>query len=88
MRKPVKKTFRLTPTVAALGVVAGLMFSTAAQAQNILIGVVGPTTGALTQYGDMVKEGIHTAVERINAAGGVNGRMLETVAIDDGCEPK
>lgn len=83
-----KKTFRLTPTVAALGVVAGLMFSTAAQAQNILIGVVGPTTGALTQYGDMVKEGIHTAVERINASGGVNGRMLETVAIDDGCEPK
>ena len=59
-----------------------------AQAQTIKIGVVGPTTGPVTQYGDMVREGVDTAVERINAAGGVNGKKLETVVIDDGCEPK
>ena len=34
----------------------------------------------------MVREGVDTAVERINAAGGVNGKKLETVVIDDGCE--
>jgi len=83
-----KKTFNLIPAVAALGMAAGLMLSAGAQAQNIKIAVVGPTTGAVTQYGDMVKEGVNTAVERINAAGGINGRMLETVSIDDGCEPK
>src|SRR3546814_10846637 len=31
---------------------------------------------------------IYTAVERINAAGGIDGKKLETVVIDDGCEPK
>ncbi|EHK64376.1 branched-chain amino acid ABC transporter substrate-binding protein [Achromobacter arsenitoxydans] len=83
-----KPVFRLTPVIAALGVAAGLTFGAAAQAQTIKIGVVGPTTGAVTQYGDMVREGVDTAVERINAAGGINGKKLETVVIDDGCEPK
>ncbi|MGN6459354.1 MAG: ABC transporter substrate-binding protein, partial [Achromobacter mucicolens] len=83
-----KPVFRLTPVIAALGVAAGLTFGAAAHAQTIKIGVVGPTTGAVTQYGDMVREGVDTAVERINAAGGVNGKKLETVVIDDGCEPK
>ncbi|MBV2158392.1 branched-chain amino acid ABC transporter substrate-binding protein [Achromobacter denitrificans] len=83
-----KPVFRLTPVIAALGVAAGMAFGAGAQAQTIKIGVVGPTTGAVTQYGDMVREGVDTAVERINAAGGVNGKKLETVVIDDGCEPK
>ncbi|CAB3632901.1 MAG: branched-chain amino acid ABC transporter substrate-binding protein [Achromobacter pulmonis] len=83
-----KQAFRLTPVIAALGVAAGLAFSAGAQAQTIKIAVVGPTTGPVTQYGDMVREGVDTAVERINAAGGVNGKKLETVVIDDGCEPK
>ena len=83
-----KPAFRLTPVIAALGVAAGLTFAAGAQAQTIKIGVVGPTTGPVTQYGDMVREGVDTAVERINAAGGVNGKKLETVVIDDGCEPK
>ena len=83
-----KPTFRLTPVIAALGVVAGLTFAAGAHAQTIKIGVVGPTTGAVTQYGDMVREGVDTAIERINAAGGVNGKKLEAVVIDDGCEPK
>ncbi|CAB3719589.1 MULTISPECIES: branched-chain amino acid ABC transporter substrate-binding protein [Achromobacter] len=83
-----KPVFRLTPVIAALGVAAGMAFAAGAQAQTIKIGVVGPTTGAVTQYGDMVREGVDTAVERINAAGGVNGKKLETVVIDDGCEPK
>ncbi|WAI81362.1 MULTISPECIES: branched-chain amino acid ABC transporter substrate-binding protein [Achromobacter] len=83
-----KPTFRLTPVFAALGVAAGLTFAAGAHAQTIKIGVVGPTTGAVTQYGDMVREGVDTAIERINAAGGVNGKKLEAVVIDDGCEPK
>ncbi|WMD21961.1 branched-chain amino acid ABC transporter substrate-binding protein [Achromobacter seleniivolatilans] len=83
-----KPVFRLTPVIAALGVAAGLTFAAGAHAQTIKIAVVGPTTGAVTQYGDMVREGVDTAVERINAAGGINGKKLETVVIDDGCEPK
>ena len=42
----------------------------------------------MAQYGDMVKEGALTAIERINAAGGVDGHTLELVPMDDACEPK
>jgi branched-chain amino acid transport system substrate-binding protein len=36
----------------------------------------------------MVREGVNTAVEQINAAGGVEGKPLELLMIDDACEPK
>src|SRR5690606_12392495 len=87
-RFPMTQSFRLTPMLAALGLAVGLGISAGAQAQSIKIGVVGPTTGPVTQYGAMVREGVDTAVERINAAGGIDGKKLETVVIDDGCEPK
>jgi len=83
-----KQTFRLSPVLAALSLAAGLAVSAGVQAESIKIGVVGPTTGPVTQYGAMVREGVDTAVEVINAAGGVDGKKLETVVIDDGCEPK
>jgi len=73
----------------ALGISMGLLISGAASAQDTLrIAVVGPTTGPVTQYGDMVREGVDTAVEQINAAGGVLGMKLETFKVDDACEPK
>ena len=82
-----KTPFRLHTVVAALGL-AGTMIFSVAHAQNIKIAMVIPTTGALTQYGDMVKEGVTTAVELANAAGGVNGKKIEIVPVDDACEPK
>lgn len=79
---------RFTPLAAALGLAAGMLISTTAAADTIRIAIAGPFTGALTQYGTMVKEGVDTAIEQINSAGGVLGKQLETVEIDDGCEPK
>lgn len=79
---------RFTPLAAALGLAAGMFLSTAASADTIKIAIAGPFTGALTQYGTMVKEGVDTAIEQINAAGGVLGKQFEAVSIDDGCEPK
>ncbi|CAM5787988.1 MAG: branched-chain amino acid ABC transporter substrate-binding protein [Burkholderiales bacterium] len=79
-------SFRMKTVAAALGV-AGLFAFSTAQAQ-IKIAIVGPATGPVTQYGDMVKEGVTTAVEMFNAAGGANGKKFETVVVDDACEPK
>jgi branched-chain amino acid transport system substrate-binding protein len=83
-----KHVFRLSPVLSALALAAGIAASTGAHADSIKIGVVGPTTGPVTQYGAMVREGVDTAIEMINAAGGVDGKKLEAVVIDDGCEPK
>lgn len=79
---------RFTPVAAALGLAAGMLISSVASADTIRIAIAGPYTGALTQYGDMVKEGVDTAIETINASGGVLGKQLEAVVIDDACEPK
>ena len=76
------------PRALALSLALGLGASGAASAQTIKIGVAGPSTGPLTQYGQMVREGVDTAIERINAAGGVDGKQLQAVAYDDACEPK
>ena len=73
--------------VAAAAGVSALLMAGAVQAQ-IKIATVIPATGPLTQYGDMITEGVTTAVELANAAGGVNGQQLEIVVVDDACEPK
>lgn len=56
--------------------------------ETIKIAYVGPITGSITQYGDMVKEGIVTAIEEINENGGINGKKVELISEDDSCEPK
>ena len=55
---------------------------------TIKIAFAGPTTGPVAQYGDMQMMGAKMAVEQINAKGGVNGKKLEGVVMDDACEPK
>jgi len=76
------------PMAAALSLSAGLLFAASAGAQTIRIAVAGPFTGPLTQYGEMIEQGARTAVEILNDAGGVRGKPLELVLMDDGCEPK
>ncbi len=76
------------PRMLVLSLALGLGASGAAGAQTIKIGVAGPATGPVTQYGQMVREGVDTAIERINAAGGVDGKQFEAVSYDDACEPK
>ncbi len=77
--------FRLSTLTAALGL---SMMAAAAHADVVKIAAVGPVTGPVTQYGDMVREGIMTAIEKINAEGGVDGHTFEMVTVDDACEPK
>ena len=79
---------RQTALVAAIALSTLAALSPAHAADTLRIGLAGPTTGPVTQYGNMVREGAITAIEQINAAGGVNGQQLEAVVIDDACEPK
>lgn len=49
----------------------------------IKVGAISPNTGALAAYGEAVSNGIDLAVMEINAAGGVLGRPLEVIHMDD-----
>lgn len=59
-----------------------------ASAEDIKIAIAGPETGEVAQYGDMQFSGAKMAVEQINKAGGVDGKMLKAQIFDDACEPK
>lgn len=61
---------------------------TSFSADKIKIAVVGPITGPVAQYGQMQMDGASMAVEQINKNGGVNGKILEAVLLDDVCQPK
>lgn len=81
MRTSIKKL------VTAVGTSVALMGAGHAAA-DIKVGIAGPMTGPVAQYGDMQFSGARMAIERINAAGGVDGEMLKAVEVDDVCDPK
>lgn len=58
-----------------------------AAAQDILIGVSTPATGAAAIASEREMQGINLAVEEINAAGGVLGRQIKTMVVDNRCNP-
>ena len=69
---------KLAPFLAAL---AALLAAPAA-AQTLKIGAPQPLTGPDAPLGGKFKKAYGMAVEEINAAGGVNGRMIEVVIED------
>jgi branched-chain amino acid transport system substrate-binding protein len=79
-----KKSLFSTAAILALG--CGLA-AAPAHAQ-VKIGVAGPLTGSNAAFGTQLKTGADQAVKDINAAGGVDGKQIVEIAIDDACDPK
>ena len=55
--------------------------------REIRFGIAAPFSGSAKELGRQMKLGIDSAFNRVNEAGGVDGRMLRLVAADDGYEP-
>jgi branched-chain amino acid transport system substrate-binding protein len=55
--------------------------------REIRFGITAAFTGPVKERGRQMKLGIDTAFNRVNEAGGVEGRMLKLIAADDGNEP-
>lgn len=58
-----------------------------AYADTIKIGMSTALAGPASGLGTNVKMGVETYFKAVNANGGVNGKMLELIALDDGYEP-
>lgn len=84
-----KKAVSLTlVAVLAAGCFAGCASNggneqTQGDANTLVLGGIGPLTGAAATYGIAVKNGAQLAVDEINAAGGVNGIQLQLNFQDD-----
>lgn len=76
-----KKALGLAAATALLG------SAISAQAE-VKIGVAGPFSGPLAQFGQMQIDGIKMAAKHLNANGGILGETVEIVEYDDACEPK
>ncbi|MDO5088699.1 MAG: ABC transporter substrate-binding protein [Leptotrichiaceae bacterium] len=53
-----------------------------AESDVIKIGVIGPLTGEVAQYGEATINGFKLKVKEINEAGGINGKKIELVISD------
>ncbi|MFH8621708.1 ABC transporter substrate-binding protein [Streptomyces vietnamensis] len=53
----------------------------------VKIGVIVPLTGPVSQVGTALRNGLELAVKKVNADGGVHGRPVEYVVVDDAGDP-
>ena len=82
MRKSVISQIVMVALVSLLVPAAGFA------ADTIKIGVAGPHTGDLAPYGIPTKEAVEMIAAQVNAAGGVNGKQIELLPMDDQCKPE
>ncbi|MFC6688444.1 ABC transporter substrate-binding protein [Jhaorihella thermophila] len=92
-RKPARTTRRgalktLGGAAAATTLPLWARYAGAQSAEPIRIGFQVHRTGIGAAYGRWYDRTTMAAVKRINDAGGINGRMVEIVAEDDGTDPK
>ena len=77
-------TTETTAAAAADATTAAAGASSEASSDKVFkIGGIGPVTGATAVYGLAVKNGAQTAVDEINADGGINGYQIEFNFQDD-----
>jgi branched-chain amino acid transport system substrate-binding protein len=71
-----------------LGALAATAITVPACAQDAyVIGVTGALTGPPAGTNAPPIEGLRLYVDRLNAAGGVNGKKIQLIVLDDGAEP-
>ena len=80
-------------SVAVLWALACAFPGDAARAQGvtrttILIGQSSPFSGSNKELGDDIREGLQAYFKQVNESGGVHGRTIELIALDDGNDAK
>ena len=70
-------------TAASASTAAGSAAGSAASGDTIKVGVLGPMTGDVSVYGLAVINGATLYLDQVNANGGVNGKQLEVITMDE-----
>src|SRR5262249_35897179 len=66
----------------------GSAFAQGVTKTTILIGQSSPFSGSNKELGDDIREGLQAYFKQVNDAGGVNGRKVELIALDDANDAK
>src|SRR5260370_28924247 len=81
-------------TIAALMLAAGAAYGPGALAENgvsagrILIGQSASLTGTTAEVGRQMRDGALAYLETVNPLGGINGRKIEMITLDDSGQTK
>ncbi len=67
--------------------VAALTIFCASGGNKIKLGLIAPLTGDVKTFGESTRNGYQLAVDEANAAGGVNGKLIEPKIADDKNDP-
>lgn len=82
-----KTHFTLLGTALAVAASSGVLAADPGVSDNtITLGMSAPFSGPNEAYGKELKEGALAYFAQLNAAGGINGKKVELVSLDDGYE--
>ena len=81
MKKRLVKLFAATALFA--GVLAGCAESSGQSGDTIKIGLNLELSGGVASYGTGINQGVQLAVDEINEAGGVDGKQIKLVSVDN-----
>ena len=70
-------------TAASASTAASTASGAAASGDTIKVGVLGPLTGDVSVYGQAVVNGATLYLKQVNEKGGINGKQLEIIAMDE-----
>lgn len=72
----------------ALSLLAGYWWRFSSSDNDVIkVGINYELSGAVATYGDASVKGIEMAFDEINAAGGINGKQVETIKYDTKSSP-
>jgi len=69
--------------VIAIGLGSLFFLEDIVSGETIKIGVPFPITGAASDIGIQMRDGMQLAVDEINSRGGINGRDIELIVVDN-----
>ncbi len=72
---------------ALAALLAATPFGARADAPELLLGMSTVLTGSASDLGEGMRLGVEAGLERANRSGGVHGRRLRLITLDDGYEP-
>jgi branched-chain amino acid transport system substrate-binding protein len=85
--KPQHRWMSLIAIAAASLLAAPASAENGVSADKILLGQVAALDGPAAALGQGMRDGLLAAFDEANRAGGINGRKIELISVDDGYEP-
>lgn len=81
-----EKMFSKAIKIAVAATIAcgwGLSISPVQAADNLKLVAIGPMSGPNAFQGEVIRQGAQLAIDQVNAAGGIAGKKIELIVLDD-----